>query len=621
MSDIAPLFNSTEFLKTMTISPGVYQMINAKGEIIYVGKAGNLKKRLQSYFRKTETSAKTRSMVLQIANIEVTITHSDVEALLLEHTLIKKHHPKYNVLLRDDKSYPYIVIETEHDYPRISLYRGQKKKHDKFYGPYPSSHAAREAINFLQHVFKIRPCRDSFFRNRSRPCLQYQIKRCSAPCVKYISKEDYQADIRHAEMFLEGKNTSIIQELNQRMIAASSQLEFEYAGMLRDQIAALEAVLEKQSVVTDKKDVDVLYLLRQHDVVVVQIIFIRQGDLVETKSFYPKFPVSASDEEIMSGFLSQYYLQATLKEQWPNEIVISVDCQDKTLLAAGFSEIATKKIKITVNPRTDKKRWLALAKQNAEFAFDKLLSDKGQNEKKLLSLKDALDLAKPPARIECFDISHTLGEATVASCVVFDNQGMQHQQYRRFNITNVARGDDYAAMHQALLRRYQRSVKEEAKLPDLLLIDGGKGQVHEAQKVLQTLQLEKKIVVLGISKGPTRKAGLETLHLVCRQSDKEVPKQSFHLPPDSLALHLLQQIRDEAHRFAIMGHRKQRAKKRQTSPLEEIPGIGLIKRRALMKHFGGLQGLKQASLAEIEKVPGIHKKLAQLIYEFFHEKT
>lgn len=605
-------FDFKALLESMTTSSGVYQMINAEGVILYVGKAKNLKKRLQSYFRTTQSSVKTRSMISQVADIQVTITHSDVEALLLEHTLIKKHLPRYNVLLRDDKSYPYILISGDENYPRISLYRGPKKRQERSYGPYPSSSAARETLIFLQRIFKLRPCRDSFFKHRTRPCLQYQIKRCSAPCVEYISKEAYQADLKHAELFLSGKNKTIITALTNKMKEASAALNFELAAYLRDQIAALETVQTQQSVITNKTDIDVIYLLRDDSMLIVQIVFIRQGDVISTKTYYPTSPPELSEDEIMSAFLSQYYLQISAMSDWPKEIVVSTALNDKLVLSKSFSEIASKKVMITTHPRKEKKQWLLLAKQNAQFAYDKLLIDKGHNKKRIQLLADVLGLKTLPSRIECFDISHTLGESTVASCVVYDEQGMQKSQYRRFNIQGITAGDDYAAMHQALLRRYQDVLKMQSPLPDILLIDGGKGQVHEAKKVLAALALSEKILLLGISKGPSRKAGLETLHIAHND-------EALILSEDSPALHLLQQIRDEAHRFAISGHRKQRAKTRKKSVLEEIEGVGSVRRRALIRHFGGIQALKKASIEEIEKVSGIDRKLAKVIFEKLHQ--
>jgi len=604
-------FDSANFLKSMSSSPGVYQMMDANGEIIYVGKARNLKNRLQSYFQKTNKPIKTAAMVAQIADIKVTITHSDAEALLLEHTLIKKHLPKYNVLLRDDKSYPYILIAIEQDYPRISLYRGSKKKQGKFYGPYPSGLAARETLNFLQRAFKLRPCRDSYFKNRSRPCLQYQLNRCSAPCVGYISKEDYQKDLRHAKMFLEGKNQKLIDELGQMMDKASVNLDYEYAAFLRDKITYLQQVQATQSVVTDKNNADIICLLRQHSITLIQMIFIRGGELVGNKSFFPALPLELSEDDVFYAFISQYYLQLPAEASWPQEIIVSEDFSERSLLAKSLSEIAKKKITIIANPRTNKKRWLDLAKQNAAYALDKYLSDKGANQKRLEMLTNALKLPAQPHRIECFDISHSQGEATVASCVVFDKVGMLKRDYRYYNIKDIKPGDDYAAMKQALFRRYQKHVEHAVKLPEIVLIDGGKGQLSVAEEVFNALGLSD-ITLLAISKGPSRKAGLETLHLAKNNG-------IIILSPDSPALHLLQQIRDEAHRFAITGHRQQRGKKRKVSVLEGVPGIGAAKRRALIKRFGGIQSIKNASIDELAKTPGIGKALAKLIFDAFHE--
>lgn len=598
-------------VKNMTSQPGVYQMINAAGEVIYVGKARNLKNRLQSYFRQSNLPAKSQVMVAQIADIQITITHSDAEALLLEHTLIKKHLPRYNVLLRDDKSYPYILLTTQQQYPRISLYRGARKNQGKFYGPYPSAHAARETMNFLQRVFKVRPCRDAYFNNRSRPCLQYQIKRCTAPCVKYVSEQDYREQVRHVQLFLEGKGQAIIDDLIVKMQQASTDLDFEKAANLRDTIASLNQIHAQQAIVRGDKNADVIYLLERHGVILIQVLFIRHGEVIGSKCFFPSSPAKTSSEEAINAFLSQFYLQRLADEQWPHEVVVSIDFPERNELAASLSELAQKKLQILATPRTAKKRWLEMAKQNAEFEFDKYLSDKGENQKRLALLAESLQLSQIPERIECFDVSHSFGEATVASCVVFDKQGMFKQDYRHYNIKDVAKGDDYAALKQALLRRYQKLVTQEAKLPDIVLIDGGKGQLKQAVEVFQSLNITG-VTLMAISKGTTRKPGFETLHLAYQDIE-------CVLAPDSPALHLLQQIRDEAHRFAITGHRAQRGKKRTTSVLEEIPGIGAARRRALIQRFGGIQAIKNASIEEIAKTPGISLAVAKLIFDAFHE--
>jgi len=607
MSDTDTQFDSAAFLKTLTRFPGVYRMLGKDMSILYVGKAKNLKNRVSSYFRKTGLNSKTRALMDQVFSIEVTVTHTEAEALILENNLIKTHRPKYNILLRDDKSYPYVYLTIDDEFPRLSLHRGARKLPGRYFGPYPNAGAVRDSLNLLQKVFPIRQCEDSFFKNRSRPCLQYQIKRCTAPCVGLIDHDRYMRDVRHAILFLEGKSTEIADELIRQMEQASRQLEFEQAALYRDQIANLKKVQERQYVEGERGNLDVVACYTEGGAACVQIFFIRSGRNLGNKAFFPKIPGSSSNEEILESFLPQYYLDKDI----PEEILVSHLPEKLDILQQALEQSCGHKCTIRSSVRSERKRWVEMAVHNAKNALGVRLSSQQGMMKRLEKLQDALVLEQLPARMECFDISHTMGESTVASCVVFDTNGPLKSDYRRFNIENITPGDDYAAMQQALMRRYTRLKKGEGKLPDLLVIDGGKGQLHQAEQVLTELQIEG-VNLLGIAKGEGRKPGLETLFLSGRA-------EPIILPDNSGALHVLQQIRDEAHRFAITGHRARRAKTRNTSTLETIAGMGPKRRQTLIKQFGGLQAVEKAGVEDLASVKGISRELAQRIYDSFHE--
>jgi len=598
-------FDAKAFLKTLTSRPGVYRMLNAEGDVIYVGKARNLSKRVSSYFVRSVSSPKTRAMVSQIANIEITVTHTENEALILENNLIKELRPRYNVLLRDDKSYPYIFLSAD-GYPRLAYHRGPKRAKGRYFGPYPSAGAVRETLNLLQKLFRIRGCEDSFYSNRSRPCLQYQIKRCTAPCVGYVTEEAYAEDIRHAVMFLEGRDSQVIDELVKKMEKASADLEFEQAAVYRDQIGSMRRVQERQYVSTEGGDLDIIVAAWKNGIGCVQVFFVRSGHHLGNKTFFPKHTQEIDAAEMLSAFLPQYYLGKPL----PNEVLVNQALDDKTWLESVLAEQAGRKVTITHSVRGDRARWLAMAETNVNDALARQLVNKAGLRDRYLALQEAFGMDEIPQRMECFDISHTQGEATVASCVVFDGEGPRKSDYRRFNIEDITPGDDYAAMRQALMRRYTRLKKGEAKMPDILFIDGGKGQLSQAQEVMNELQVTE-VSLIGIAKGPDRKPGLETLFL-SGQSEPII------LPADSPALHLIQQIRDEAHRFAITGHRQRRQKARGKSPLEGIPGVGAKRRRDLLNQFGGWQEVSRAGVNDLAKVKGISRELAQRIYDAFH---
>lgn len=604
------IFDSPARINEMTSRPGVYRMLDANGTVLYVGKAKNLKKRVASYFTsKADESPRIRSMVRQIRDIEVTVTRTEAAALILENNLIKELRPRYNVLFRDDKSYPYIHLSDD-DYPRLSFYRGSRKPKGRYFGPYPSAGSVRRTLNLMQKLFQVRQCSDSFFRNRSRPCLQYQIKRCTAPCVDYISKEDYQRDVEHAVMFLEGRNEEVIQALMQPMQEASERLDFERAAQYRDQIQNLRRVQEEHHRSDPDADLDVIACTVREGLVCVQVFFVRNGSNIGHRSYFPQHARDASIEDILTAFIQQYYLASDVEKNIPALFLTSEAPADQEVLEQVLGERAGRKVSIISKPRGERARWLRMAQENAGLALAQQIGKDQNMSRRLEDLQKALDLPEPPERMECFDISHTQGEATVASCVVFGPEGPIKSDYRRFNIKDVAAGDDYAAMAQAIRRRYTRIKKEEGRLPDILLIDGGKGQVHQALSVLEELQVEG-VYVLGVAKGPSRRPGLEMLIL----DDGKVEK---HLSPDSSALHLIQQIRDEAHRFAITGHRAARGKTRNVSQLEQIEGVGAKRRQELIRYFGGLQGITRAGIEELARVPGINKNLAQRIYDSLH---
>jgi excinuclease ABC subunit C len=601
-------FDAGDFLKTLTSRPGVYRMLDAQHDVLYVGKARNLKKRVSSYFRKTGLNAKTQALVGQIAGIEVTVTNTEGEALLLENNLIKQHQPRYNVLLRDDKSYPYIYLSTDQEFPRLSFHRGARRGKGRYFGPYPSSGAVRESLHLLQKLFRVRQCEDSFFRNRARPCLQYQIKRCTAPCVGYVSTADYAGDVRNTVMFLEGKSSTVIDGMVKKMERAAADLHYEQAAEIRDQIASLHRVQEKQYVSNERGDLDIVACATDRGHTCIQVFFVRRGRNLGNTVFFPKNPAESGSEDVLSAFLSQYYIGREI----PAELLLSHRPADSSLLREVLGEQAGHRVRLTTSVRGDRARWLRLARSNAEQALASWLNTRKGYAGRLRELQSALGLPDPPERMECFDISHTSGEATVASCVVFGMEGPLKSDYRRFNIEHIQPGDDYGAMEQALTRRYTRLMKGEGKLPDLLFIDGGKGQVSSAVSALEELQVTG-VRIVGVAKGPERKPGLETLFIAG-------DGRAVHLPDNSPALHLIQQIRDEAHRFAITGHRQRRAKTRRTSALEGIPGVGPKRRQQLLKQFGGLQEVARAGVDDLVGVKGINRALAQQIYDAFHNE-
>jgi excinuclease ABC subunit C len=600
-------FDAKPFLANLSQRPGVYRMLAADGEVLYVGKARNLKNRVSTYFSGSKAhAAKTMAMVSQIANIEVTATASETEALLLEYNLIKRHRPRYNVTLRDDKSFPYLYITTEQDYPRISFYRGSRKLPGRFFGPYPNARATRETVLLLQKLFLLRPCSDTFFANRSRPCLQYQIKRCSGPCVGLISVENYKQDVTDAIKVLEGRGAELIDDLAQRMEEAAQKLEFERAARLRDQINGIKAIHSTQSVTRNvTEDIDAVALVSHGGDHCVSIVFVRGGRNLGSSNFFPRAGLAEAGE-LLSGFLAQYYLGRDA----PGEILISQPIEDADLLEATLSERLERSVRIRSGVRGVRARWLEMARTNAEIGLNMRRATEATTAEQLQSVAAVFGLSAPPKRMECFDVSHTMGERTVASCVVFGPQGPLKSDYRRFNIDGLAPGDDYGAMRQALSRRYSRIKKGEAPLPDLLLIDGGPGQLAEALAVLKELEIDG-LCVAGVAKGADRRPGQERLFLAGEQ-------QPRILAPDSPALHLIQRIRDEAHRFAITGHRQRRAKARTHSVLETVPGLGPRKRRELLRQFGGLQGVTRAGVDDLAKVHGIGRKLAQSIYDTLH---
>ena len=606
-------FNAPDFLKHLPQKPGVYQMMNVKGEVIYVGKAKDLKDRVSSYFRKNLDSIKTQRMVSCIADVKIIITQSDNEALVLEQNLIKSLHPKYNILLRDDKSYPYIALSVNHVFPRLSVYRGAKQKGMRYFGPFPSGLAVRDSLQFLQKLFKLRSCNDTFFSNRSRPCLKYQIKRCSAPCVKFISPEDYAQDMKKAILFLEGKDQDLLNNLSVQMEAASQSLNYELAAELRDQINKLRHVQEQQKVMSSEEaDYDVIGLCEQYSEVMVILIKVRNGKLLATQQFSFKLLLDETKEMVMSSFISQYYLaDEQYHDQIPKIMLVNELPEDRESLTTVLSERYQHKIDVVRPQRGERCIWVDMAVRNAQeqlaIRLQKILTVK----KRVEALQTALAFKQPLTRIECFDISHTQGEATVASCVVYDHElGLLKSEYRRFNITDITPGDDYAALKQAVERRYAKHLESDKPLPTMVIIDGGKGQLQSVKPVFEALGLQD-IFVIGISKGEGRKAEYDQLW---RADNGEL----LDLDKHPLARHVIQEIRDEAHRFAITGHRQRRDKKRKESLLESIDGIGPKRRQALLQRFGGQQGLEKASIEEISKVSGISDSIARKIYATLH---
>lgn len=597
------------FVRTLSSGPGIYHMSDAKGRALYVGKARNLRMRVASYFRKSAVP-RTRRMMRDVERIEITVTHTETEALLLENNLIKSLKPRFNILLRDDKSYPYIFLSAD-PFPRLAFHRGARNKPGRYFGPFPSASSVRESLNLLQKVFPVRQCDDSYFRSRSRPCLQYQIHRCTAPCVGYITEATYGDDVRFAAMFLDGRGQAIITETVEKMEGASAALDFENAARYRDRIAMLRRVQEKQYVVGEGGDLDIVAVATGHGMACVGVTFVRGGRNLGNRNFFPR--VAAGDEpaEILGAFLSQYYPGKPL----PQAILTNHPVPEVALLSAAFSEQAGHKVEIQSRFRGARRHWVGMAALNARDGLRRHLSEQAGLRDRFDALAHALESEDVPERIECFDISHTHGEATVASCVAFGVEGPIKSGYRRFNISGVKPGDDCAAIAQAVTRRYATARNEDDTrvIPDLIMIDGGKGQLHAAISALAELGLDY-LRIIGIAKGTDRKPGEETLFFSATGTGR-------HLRSDSPALHLIQQIRDEAHRFAITGHRGRRGRARTASVLEEVPGVGAHRRQALLKHLGGLQEVARATVDELARVPGISAQIAKRIYDSFHAEA
>jgi excinuclease ABC subunit C len=600
-------FDEKSFLRSLTHRPGVYRMLDQKHKVIYVGKARDLKKRVSSYFHRSHDSTKTAAMMELVANVEVTVTNTEAEALILEYNLIKQHRPSFNIILRDDKSYPYIYVSTRHPFPRLQFHRGPRKGKGRYFGPYPSTSAVRQTLNELQKLFLVRQCQDSYFSNRTRPCLQYQIKRCTAPCVDLISREQYAKDIDAAIEFLEGKNQSVIDTFVERMEQASAEQHYERAARFRDQISRLKEIEARQLISRSaNKDLDIIGFASNGAIHCVTVLFIRNGAVIGSRDHFPKSAKEGDRQKILNAFVAQYYLGRDA----PAEIILESAIDDGPLLEAELSQRMGRKIAIRNKVRGDRARWLLLAQTNAEQGLNLQVASNATIRRQFAALGEALQLDEVPERLECFDVSHTSGEATVASCVVFNAAGPLKSDYRRFNLKPASAGDDYAAMAEALRRRYTRVKKGEVPMPDVLFIDGGKGQLAAVMTILDELELDW-LNVVAVAKGRARRPGAERLFVPGE-------KQSLQLPPDSPALLLIQQIRDEAHRFAITGHRARRSKKRKTSRLEQIPGLGPKKRRELLRQFGGLQGVMGAGIDDLAKVRGIGRSLAESIYNDLH---
>lgn len=601
-------FDGKEFARSLTGEPGVYRMLGDGDQVLYVGKARNLRSRVESYFARGAHDARITSMVMQVRRIEVMVTRTEAEALLLEAQLIKALRPRYNIELRDDKSYPWIRVSTAEDFPRASFHRGARSGNDRYFGPYPSAWAVRESLNLVHKTFRLRSCEDSVFANRTRPCLQYQIQRCSAPCVDLIDRHSYAADVHQAMLVLEGRSSALIDQLSQDMERAAAELDFERAAQCRDRISALRRVLATQFVQGERGDLDVLACCSRNGKACVEVLFFRGGMSLGNRSYFPRFLGDASEAEVLRAFVVQHYAQQTA----PAELLLSHAIDDQELVEEVLAGQSGRRVRLIDNPRGERARWVDMAMRTAEATLETELATNATFSARREDLRVLLGLEQAPARIECFDISHTQGEGTVASCVVFDEQGPARGDYRRFNIEGITPGDDYAAMKQALERRFARLARGEGKPPDLLLIDGGAGQLRQAVEVLGELKMGD-ILAVGVAKGPERRAGEETL-IVAPSLRELIPG------PSSKALHLIQQVRDEAHRFAITGHRGRRAKARQKSVLEDIPGIGSKRKRALLKAFGGLHGIQRAGVEDLSTVEGIDRALAQRIHDLFHER-
>jgi excinuclease ABC subunit C len=599
-------FDAKAFVDSLPARPGVYRMLDAQGTILYAGKARNLKSRVSSYFQPSNVQPKVQALVAKTASMEVTITNSDTEALLLEFNLIKKHRPRFNVVLRDDKSFPYLHLETHHEFPRLNFYRGSRKETGRYFGPYPSAGAVRETLGQLQKLFRLRNCDDLYFSNRSRPCLQYQIERCTGPCVGLIAKEDYARDVESAIKVLEGRNDEAQVELARRMETAAEQLNFEEAARVRDQLKHLKVIQAQQIVNADiDHDADVIAIASVHGDYAIALMFVRGGRSLGSTNFFPKAPL-AELPEVLEAFVTQYYLE----RDSPPEIIVEQEFEGMRVLETTLAERVGHKVRIASQVRGIRARWLEMMHNNADQALKMRALARSSIVSSLEELRDAFDLDEVPQRLECFDISHTGGTETVASCVVFGPEGPMKSEYRRFNIAGIQPGDDYAAMNQALTRRYKRVRDGEVAAPDVLLIDGGKGQLAEAAKVLDELGVGG-IRLIGVAKGADRRPGQEQLFTL----DRLTPTL---LPPESSALHLIQRVRDEAHRFAITGHRRRRAKRHSQSILETIPGLGPVKRRELLKQFGGMQGILRAGVDDFVQIRGLGRELAEAIYEHLH---
>ena len=600
----------TSYLKSLPNRPGVYRYFDLEDELLYVGKAKNLKSRVASYFRSSALDTKTLALVSKIERIENTITASETEALLLEQTQIQAHKPPYNIVFRDDKSYPYISISSDDAFPRIAFHRGAKKKQASYFGPFPSAGSVRDSLDILQKIFQLRQCENSYFSNRTRPCLQYQIKRCSGPCCGMISQHDYKDDVKRASQFLEGKNTTVIKECADKMEAASERLEFERAARFRDQLNRLSRIQEQQYVVGDKGDVDVLAAIRTEGITCIQVVFIRGGRILGNKTFFPKTRIENTAQDVLASFLPQFYLNDLGRGQdLPSEVIVFPALEDTEIIELAFQKKFFKRVTISSKVKGSRSRWLAMARENAEHSLSARESDRSGHLKRLESLTNALGLDRSISRMECFDVSHSSGEAVVASCVVFGSEGPIKEDYRRFNIDGVKAGDDYAAIGAAIRRRYSRLKREESVLPDVIFVDGGKGQLGVASKVMKELELKGPVLV-GVAKGRSRKPGLERIFLV--------DGTELCFDQNEAGLLLVQQLRDESHRFAITAHRNRRQKRRNISVLEEIEGVGPKRRRALLRHFGGAARVSGAGIEEIKKVEGISSKLAEHIYASLH---
>ena len=605
-----PAFDGLAFARTLGHEPGVYRMLGADELLLYVGKAKNLKRRVESYFARPQMQPRLALLVASVLSMEVIVTRTEAEALLLEAQLIKSLKPRFNIDLKDDKSYPYVRVTTQDVFPRVAYYRGSKEVPGKLYGPFPSAWAVKETVESLQKLFLLRSCEDSVFAHRTRPCLQHQIKRCSAPCVGLIEPAAYAAQVKNVELFLTGKSQQIICDIGTQMESAAAELAFEKAARLRDQIAALRRVTANHFIAGERGDLDAVAIKIDQGMAAIVVLFFRNGLNLGSKSFFPKLPTEANEDEVLSSFLMQFYIDHPA----PDELLLDRVLEDAEAISSALTQACGHKLKLVCNPRAERAQLVAMATRTVASALISELAAKATLAKRFEALRELLDLRDVPKRIECFDISHTMGEATIASCVVFNEAGPLKTDYRRFNISGIEPGDDYAAMYQALTRRYKRIANGEEKLPDVLLIDGGKGQLKQAIDVLSALAINPLPLMVGVAKGPARKSGFETLFVGANMRE-------IWPGPESLGGHLIQHVRDEAHRFAITGHRKARAKTREKSVLEDIDGIGPTRRRAILKAFGGLRGVAKAGVEELMTVSGINRDLAERIYAAYRGKA